>query len=94
MNPIKVCYAAQLAFFAGCRDESVCPEKNQSLENFLKMVAKHHSEPFQNMLFTDQGHIRRNIVLSVDNEQVTDSAIFHLAPTTKEVFILTPMAGG
>jgi len=93
-NTIVIHYTAQLANVAGIREEHIPFEVGEHLSCLLKRTAKEKPTAFSQLLFNEEGMIRRNVIISVDNEQISDVVGCIIKNSIKEIFILTPMSGG
>ena len=94
MITLNIHYSSQIAILAQVHNEEVELENNTTVETLLKELAQRHGKSFEELIFDKPGTVRRNIIFSMDNEQITNVSNFKCAAHHRELVILTPMAGG
>ena len=90
---VTIAYAGQLAGEAGTGEEVCSIPVGSALADVLNECASNHGGRFRQLLFDESGKLRRALVISVNEKQVTDPSDLILSAEC-EVFVMTPIAGG
>lgn len=90
---LTLSYAGQLAGEAARSEERVEVPMGISLQEVLRAAADRHGETFRRLLFTENGDLRRALIVSLDDVQVPDLQACELSQNG-ELFLMTPIAGG
>ena len=92
-HEITLTYAGQLAAEAGVAEEVIQVSSETPLLEVLRAAAMRHGGTFAHLLFDDDSHLRRALVISVNAIQAAEPVNVSLTQDC-EIFVMTPIAGG
>ncbi len=86
-------YAGQLGAEAGIYLETFRTETGTLLIDVLREAASRHSVKFQQLLFDEEGALRRTLIVAMDDLQVSEPGT-QVLNGNHDIFLMTPIAGG
>ena len=91
---ITFSYTGQLANLAGLSEESLSLDAGTALRSVVQDIAKKHGASFSDLILDEDGKLRRTLLVIADGEQLDgDREAFQL-DSTKNIVLMTPIAGG
>lgn len=87
-------YTGQLASLAGISEENVSPDGGGNLGTVVRTIAEKHGPSFSDLILDDEGKLRRTLLVIADGEQVDGDRESFQLDSTRNIVLMTPIAGG
>jgi len=92
---IRIVYRGQIKEKTGCNSEELKLKPGDSLKKSMLEIKRRHGEEVRAMLFDEQGHFRKMMMVVLNGTQVKEQDLERtILKDGDEVMLMSPIAGG